>query len=169
MARKSKYTKEVIEKALDGSVTYSEICQKLGLRSTGGNRKMVKSRIIQHGLDDSHLKGRAWAEGRTRNDHEGLAQKGNQSKIPDELVYCENTALMAGSSIRKRVLRDNKIEYKCSCCGITDWQDQPLALHLDHINGNNIDNRIENLRFLCPNCHQQTETWGNKVRNIKEP
>lgn len=53
-------------------------------------------------------------------------------------------------------------EYKCSCCGINEWQGKPLTLQIDHIDGNNKNNTIENFRYLCPNCHTQTSTWGVK-------
>lgn len=59
------------------------------------------------------------------------------------------------------------MEYKCACCGNTgEWNGRPLVLQLDHINGDNCDNRLENLRFLCPNCHSQTDTFAG--RNCKK-
>ena len=54
--------------------------------------------------------------------------------------------------------------YKCSACGISDWLGKPISLDLDHIDGNNKNNFPSNWRFLCPNCHRQTPTWGNKKR-----
>ena len=56
------------------------------------------------------------------------------------------------------------VEYKCVECGIKDWNGKDIVLEIDHINGDNTDNRIENLRYLCPNCHSQTSTY--KGRNV---
>jgi len=57
------------------------------------------------------------------------------------------------------------VDYKCSCCGISDWQGQEISLQLDHVDGNNKNNTIENIRWLCPNCHSQTPTWGFRNAN----
>ena len=65
--------------------------------------------------------------------------------------------------LKKRVLREGLLGYVCSMCGIKEWNGKPLVLQLDHINGDNRDNRIENLRLLCPNCHSQTETFCRKT------
>lgn len=53
----------------------------------------------------------------------------------------------------------------CSCCGLTDWMGKPIIMDLDHIDGDRTNNFPKNLRLLCPNCHRQTPTWGNKTRN----
>jgi Zn finger protein HypA/HybF involved in hydrogenase expression len=66
------------------------------------------------------------------------------------------------AGIRKRIIKENIIEHKCNECGISEWKGQKLSLHLDHINGDSWDHRIENLRFLCPNCHSLTETYTGK-------
>jgi 5-methylcytosine-specific restriction endonuclease McrA len=68
--------------------------------------------------------------------------------------------------LKGRILKQNLIEYKCQCCGIKDeWNKQKLVLQLDHINGINNDNRLENLRFLCPNCHSQQDTFAARNKN----
>lgn len=66
------------------------------------------------------------------------------------------------TKFKSHLIKANLIEYKCSCCGITEWNGKPLTLQLHHINGNNRDNRLENLTFLCPNCHSQTDNFSSK-------
>lgn len=67
------------------------------------------------------------------------------------------------ASIRRKVIHDNTIKYACAICGNTGtWLNKTLVLQIDHINGDASDNRLKNLRFLCPNCHTQTSTFGNK-------
>lgn len=70
------------------------------------------------------------------------------------------------STARSYVIRNKIIAYQCQICNLEpEWNNKVLVLQIDHINGINNDHRIENLRFLCPNCHSQTETFGNKKRN----
>ncbi len=68
-------------------------------------------------------------------------------------------------TIKTAILRDKLIEYECSKCELKNmWNNKKITLQLDHINGNSSDNRLENLRFLCPNCHSQTDTFTGKNR-----
>jgi len=66
------------------------------------------------------------------------------------------------ASVRKQIIQNKLIEYKCEKCQIYTWEGQKLSLHLDHINGKNWDHRLENLRFLCPNCHSQTNNYTGR-------
>ena len=70
-----------------------------------------------------------------------------------EEILIENSSYDNIASLKRRLLNEGYLEYKCSECGISEWNGKPLSLHLDHINGKHNDHRIENLRFLCPNCH----------------
>ena len=67
--------------------------------------------------------------------------------------------------LRKAVKTYLKFEYKCSICFISEWNGKPIVLEIDHINGINSDNRVENLRYVCPNCHSQTSTYKGKNIN----
>jgi 5-methylcytosine-specific restriction endonuclease McrA len=67
-------------------------------------------------------------------------------------------------NVKIRLLGAGLIENKCDRCGISDWLGEPLSVHIDHINGDHLDHRLENLRMLCPNCHSQTDTYGARNR-----
>ena len=90
-------------------------------------------------------------------------------------IYCSNKcqgehkvreSIESGSYTRSNAMTYFKqtTEYKCSCCNVSEWNGKPLTLQIDHIDGKKTNNMIENLRYLCPNCHTQTETWG--VKNV---
>ena len=90
-----------------------------------------------------------------------------ENLITDILV--EDSSYMNRSSLKRKIIRHNAIEYKCDICGNEGvWLNKKITLQLDHINGVNNDNRVENLRFLCPNCHSQTETYTGKNSKKKK-
>lgn len=88
------------------------------------------------------------------------AGKGIKKDIKARITKLEGYATRA--SVRKKVIKEQLIPYKCGICDMVEWNGKQLSLHLDHINGSNWDHRLENLRFLCPNCHSQTNTYAGK-------
>lgn len=108
---------------------------------------------------------KAYAEGRkgyTYNPSSNWAK--GKELIPNEVVFTEGSTY-SNEMVKQRIVVNNLLEYKCCKCGIDSWYDETLVLDLDHINGNNRDNRLENLRFLCPNCHSQTDTYKGRNKN----
>lgn len=86
-------------------------------------------------------------------------------KIFNEEIFVENSTY---TKVKERVLLDNLKEYKCEICNnLGIHNNKKLILQLDHINGKTEDNRLENLRFLCPNCHSQTDTYAGKSTKFK--
>jgi 5-methylcytosine-specific restriction endonuclease McrA len=82
------------------------------------------------------------------------------ARLPYEHFAKKN---VCGHKLKSVILRDNLLEYRCQECGLDDlWNGKKLSLHLDHIDGNNTNHDLSNLRFLCPNCHTQTETYCGK-------
>ena len=136
------YTKKQLEEAINNSSSISDVIKFLGLNKSSGTYKTIRNKIELWGIKPR------------------FAVKVNKTYTHED-IFCDNSTYDR-KDLRKKVIKENIIEYKCSECGIIDWNNRPLSLQLDHINGKNNDNRIINLRFLCPNCHSQTETWGNK-------
>jgi hypothetical protein len=155
-----KLSDEQFVELLKNSSTISEVLFKLGYSVKGNSWGFakVKQRMSDLNLDGSIFKGKSPIT------KYGTLHKVNASDILKP--NCKHTR----SVLRRYVIKNNLIPYRCAICGCVEWQGRTLSLELDHINGINNDNRIENLRFLCPNCHSQTTTYGsrNQQRNDSE-
>lgn len=83
---------------------------------------------------------------------------------PNETIFKEDS-YYSNEMVKQRIVSQNLMEYKCVKCSIDNWQGETIVLDLDHINGDNTDNRLINLRYLCPNCHSQTDTYKGRNKN----
>ena len=129
--------------------TYSDILRELGLSPKGGSSTdILKRRIKELNCSTEHFK---------------TTKVSSNVKYTLEEILIENSNYHNISCLKNRLIKENKLEYKCAICGTEgDWLGQKLSLQLDHINGINNDHRLENLRFLCPNCHSVTDTYAGK-------
>ncbi|HEY4176431.1 MAG TPA: HNH endonuclease signature motif containing protein [Kofleriaceae bacterium] len=144
--------------------SYAEVCARLGRPTVGRPVHDLKGTLRRFGLDTSHFKGQAWARGLSASSNESLSRGLLKRVVPDEVVFRENSpAFISSKNLARRLIAKGRL-YLCEWCGLDSWRDQRLVLHIDHINGINNDNRLENLRFLCPLCHSQTPTYGNRRR-----
>lgn len=144
-----KYTKDVLEPLVKDSLSIAEVCKKLNKPSHGYFHTHISGCIKKFNIDISHFLG--------QRANSGKYHKGGYKKTvwQDYLVNGKFSFRSTARKLRKCLLEFGR-EYKCEKCGNNGmWLNKRLTLQVDHINNNPIDNRPENLMFLCPNCHAQ--------------
>lgn len=148
-----KYTKEKLESAVLESYSVQGVARiLLGKPVSGNQHQHIKKMIKKFGIDTTHFLGR----------RHNLGKISNKRKLPGEIFIIGQRQK---SFLLRRALIESGIEYICLICGINKWRNKELRLEIDHIDGNSTDNNIKNLRFLCPNCHSQTNTFGYRGKN----
>lgn len=148
MGKARTWSDREFREAVESSHSIASVLRKLGLRPLGGNYKTVYAHISRMGLDDSHFTGQSHNKDKTWS-----------SGTPLDEILVENSTYTNTARLRIRLVKEGYLLYECQVCKINEWQEKPLVLHLDHMNGVNTDHRLGNLRLLCPNCHSQTETY----------
>lgn len=149
MARQRKYTKDYMEEKVRASMSVAELIRNCGCVPSGGMHRLMRSYLVEYKIDTTHFSGQLWSKG-----------KKIPSKTPDESIFIKDKHIKR-STVRKRFKQ--RSVYKCLICDNNGvWRGASISLHMDHIDGDHTNNTLENLRWLCPNCHQQTKTWGTK-------
>jgi 5-methylcytosine-specific restriction endonuclease McrA len=142
-----------IARAVADSISIAEVLRRLGFAISGANYAFVRYSVTRLGLDTSHWLGAAHLRGKS---HDWT------KSIPLGEILVENSSYGSTSRLKERLFRRGFLQPRCPECGISDWRGKPLSLVLDHINGIYDDNRLENLRVLCRNCHSQTPTFAGR-------
>lgn len=157
MPQKRSWTDEQLIQAVIESKSVRGVIVKLGLIPAGGNYAQVNTRITTLALDISHFTGMGWNKGTKYH-----------TRVRPQL----ETLLVLNSSVqsyklKKRLFEEGIKKPECELCG---WakvsEDRRIPVELDHINGDHSDNRIENLRILCPNCHSLQPTHRGKNKKV---
>lgn len=148
-----KHTKARLETAARGSISYAGVLRHLGLKQSGGNHSHIKRMMTQLDVNTNHFTGKGWNKG-------GADPKRLTSS--QVLVYDRNKGRRENVERLRRALLELGQLHRCGCGLSHEWNGKQLVLQIDHINGDWLDNRAENLRFLCPNCHSQTETFSKQ-------
>ncbi|MFJ6082967.1 HNH endonuclease [Streptomyces sp. NPDC092369] len=158
--RRSRPPESELRAAVAESASLAEVLRRLDLPGNGTQRTKVRNWIAEHGISTSHFLGQAHRRG-------GPAV--NAKRSADLLVQHSGTHRTAAKRLR-RALLDVGVAEECARCGIgPEWLGKPMTLEIDHINGDWSDDRRENLRLLCPNCHAVTSTWcrGGRQRAVR--
>jgi len=149
------WTESELRKAAKNSKSVRQILFKLNLKLAGGNYSQIKKYINIYKIDTKHLTGQAWNRGMR-----GIGRP--RLELKDILV---KGSYFQSFKLKKRLFA---IKLKSECCEECGWnkrsEDGRLPLELDHINGDSTDNRFENLRVLCPNCHSLKPTHRGRNR-----
>ncbi len=152
-----RYTDADFVRAVRDSVSIRQVLHQLGLVGAGGNYHQAKLRIKNLDIDTSHFLGQAHLQGKSHC---------WAKKIPLNEILVEDCRY--NGSVRNRLLREGIFENKCYECGLVEWKGKPMSFELEHKNGNRFDNRLENLTFLCPNCHSQTRYFRGRNKKKHE-
>lgn len=154
-----KISREEFKKLIETSESVSSVLEFFHMENKGNNYKTINQRCLEEDLskelDDLKLRGKSKNAIR-------LGEMIKKGKTPINLMLTENNDCSRGN-LKIRLIEEGFLENKCSICELSPfWMDKPLVMILDHINGISNDNRIENLRLVCPNCNSQLDTFAGR-------
>lgn len=153
--KKHERTKEEFEAAIKNANSIAGALRNLGLVARGGNYRIIKLASKKYGIDLSHFDGQGW--------NKGLKFKPKTSEKTINLLTKDSKC--QSYKLKNRLLNEGFKDSICECCGNSEWMGKPIPLELHHINGDNTDNRIENLQILCPNCHALTNNYRGRKKS----
>lgn len=154
------WTDEELIEAVKTSTTKADVLRKIGL-TLAGSYKMLSAHIARLNLDISHFK--------STKDILTTARLSKRKELSLDELLISDGYYYDSHLVKKKLLKEKVLKYECTECKLTEWRNKSISLQLDHINGERCDNRLENLRLLCPNCHSQTDTFsGKKTRKNKK-
>lgn len=154
-----KYTKARLQKIVKECYSILGVLRRLNLRPSGGTHTYIKGKIKYYKIPTKHFTGQGHNKGKT-----------TWNRKPLEKILCIYPEGIQPKAIHlRRALREIGRPFECENCKNTGrWNHKPLTLEVDHKNRNRQDNRPENLRFLCPNCHSQTLGLAGEDIHIQE-
>lgn len=156
------YSRELLEAAVQHNHSLAGVLRTLGLKLAGGTHTHISRRIKAFGIDTSHFLG--------QSSNRGPNHKGSKVLTGGEVFVTRTSGYRQKARVLRRLLCESGRPYRCEghgCCLRDEWLGKALVLHVNHKNGNWLDDRLDNLEFLCPNCHSQTPTYCRSKKKAK--
>ena len=155
--RVRKWTIPELITSVQNSTSFRQVMLELNLKPSGGNYKQIQKYIYISIINIDHFTGKLWSKGK---------KIPFKPKIPLTKIITENSTFLS-YKLKNRLFREGLKSPKCELCGWhTAAADGRVPVEIDHINGKANDNRLVNLRILCPNCHSLQST--HRAKNIKK-
>lgn len=149
-----RYTEDQLRDAVKLSFSACETLKRLGMSPYGYASLRLLKRLDDLKIDYTHFTNKKRLSPRQLLRNRSL----------DEILTIVDLPV-AAHNLKRRLFKEGLLENRCSLCGLSTWQEKDISLHLDHIDGNNRNNFLFNLRLLCPNCHSQTDTYCGRNKN----
>jgi len=156
MRHGTKYTPELLGSLAAKSRSVTDVLRHLGLKMAGGSHTYISRLLQRFEIDTAHFTGSGWNTGERRT--------GGPAKLSWGQILIKREKGRRERSFRlRRALLEAGVPYQCAVCSLGDhWQGKELRLQVNHKNLDFLDDRKDNLEFLCPNCHSQTEGWSGQ-------
>lgn len=157
--KNSKYNANELAEVCRQCFSYSQVLLSFGLKNSGGNYKTLRDKIKELKIDISHFTHQGGNKGKTLKPH---------YEVKD---YVEGNIKTISHTLKLKLISLGLKKHECEGCKLSQWKNfltnemEDIPIDLDHIDGDRDNNKLENLRILCPNCHRKTPTHG--IRNVK--
>lgn len=161
MPKNTRYSDELIAEGVRNSFNITQVMKYIGMQFAGGSHHWLSQRIKRSGLDTSHFNS-DYHRSNFGPNHKG----GPRKRLHGDVLVRRESGRREKTPILRRSLDELGVIYQCAVCGVGDsWQGKALVLHIDHIDGDNLNNEYINLRYICPNCHSQTSTYCRTINS----